>query len=154
MMHFTRLLLATVCLLTFTGYAGANSVQKMADTPKAQQISVVHFGKPLDCKVDNCPKKKEEVAAPAPVTTDKPLIDAYGMPTNMPAQIRGSDPAQQVTVSAPRKPKPVTPAADATSGDAAPVDSTQTSAAASEPKPAAKAAKASTASNPDKIATE
>jgi hypothetical protein len=106
MKHFTRLLVATVCTLTFVGYAGAKSVEKMADTPKAEQASVVHLGKPLDCKVDKCPVEEEKVAAPAPVKTDKPLVDAYGMPTSMPTVIRGSETNQEVVVSAPRKAKP------------------------------------------------
>jgi hypothetical protein len=117
MTHFTRLLAATVCLLTFTGFASAKSVEFVAATPEAEQSSVVRLGKPLDCKVDSCPKE-EEVAAPAPVKTDKPLVDAYGMPTSMPALIRGSETSQEVVVSAPKKAKPAAseakPAADET----------------------------------------
>jgi hypothetical protein len=102
MARITRLFLTTVCMLTFAQGAGARSVEKIADTPKAEQASLLYFGKPLDCKIDTCPKK-EETAAPAPVKTDKPLVDAYGMPTNMPTLIRGSEVSQQVTVSVPRK---------------------------------------------------
>jgi hypothetical protein len=147
MKHFTRLLLATVCMLTFAGHAGAKSVQKMADTPKAEQASVVHFGKPLDCKVDKCPEEKKAVAAPAPVSTDKPLVDAYGMPTNMPTQIRGSDASQQVTVSAPRK---VKTAASTSSSTAA---SSETKTASSDAKPSAKKP-AKTSSEEGEIKTE
>jgi hypothetical protein len=111
MKHFTRLLLATVCILTFAGHAGAKSVEMIAATPEAEQNSVVHLGKPLDCSVDVCPKVKDEAAAPAPVKTDKPLVDAYGMPTNMPTLIRGSETSQEVVISAPRKVKPAAPAA-------------------------------------------
>jgi hypothetical protein len=116
---FTRLFLATVCLLTFAESAAARSVEMMADTPKAEQASVIYFGKPLDCKIDTCPKKEEDAAAPAPVKTDKPLVDAYGMPTNLPTLIRGSDVSQQVTVSVPRKAKPAetTPASTPASSE-------------------------------------
>jgi hypothetical protein len=115
MARITRLFLATVCMLTFAEGAGARSVEKMADTPKAEQHSLLHFGKPLDCKVDTCPKKEEEVAAPAPVKTDKPLVDAYGMPTNLPTLIRGSETAQEVVLTTPRKAKPA--ASESTSSE-------------------------------------
>jgi hypothetical protein len=149
MKHFTRLLLATVCALTFAGYAGAKSVENVAETPKAEQASVVHLGKPLDCKVDVCPKVEEKAAAPAPVKTDKPLIDAYGMPTNMPTSIRGSDASQEVVISAPRKAKPAAAASDAqpAKSDTKPASSETTS---STKKPA----KAPAPDNPDKIKTE
>jgi hypothetical protein len=149
MKHFTRLLLATVCMLTFAGHAGAKSVEKMADTPKAEQASVVHFGKPLDCKVDNCPKEEEKVAAPAAAKTGKPLVDAYGMPTNMPTLLRGSEASQEVVISAPRKAKP---AASAT--DSKPAAS-ETKTASSETKTSTKKpAKSSGGESPDRIKTE
>jgi hypothetical protein len=112
MKHFTRLLLATVCTLTFTGIAGA------AGTRGAERSSIIHLGKPLDCKVDICPKV-EEAKAPAPAKTEKPLVDAYGMPTNMPTLIRGSETSPEVSVSMPRKVKPAAaPAATETTADA------------------------------------
>ena len=133
MARFTRLFLATVCLLTFAQSAGARSVEMVADTPKAEQASVIYFGKPLDCKIDTCPKKEEETAAPAPVKTDKPLVDAYGMPTGLPALIRGSETSQEVTVSVPKKAKPAAEASSSKStSDAAPAKSSGQ--AAADPK--------------------
>jgi hypothetical protein len=114
MKHFTSLLLATVCALTFAGIAGA------AGTRGAERSSIIYLGKPLDCKVDICPKV-EEAKAPTPAKLEKPLVDAYGMPTNMPTLIRGSETSPEVSVSMPRKVKPAAaPAATETSADAKP----------------------------------
>lgn len=98
MNNLHRLFLATVCLLTFAAPAPAASVQIMAETPKAQQASIVYLGKPIDCKIEICPK---EEAVEEPKAKGGALVDAFGMPSKMPTVIRGGQSSDDVVIAAP-----------------------------------------------------
>ena len=93
---FRRLLLATVCLLSFSAPASSTSIEVMADTAKSQQASVIYRGKPLNCKVDNCPVEAA-ISKRAPV--NGPLLDPFGMPHKLPTSLRGGESSEDVIMA-------------------------------------------------------
>ena len=89
----TRLIAATIGMLTFTAMANATSIQQYGGAGKQLSPSIIFLGEPLNCAVDVCPKEEAEAETAAPKS--EALVDAAGMPTKMPTLLRGgqsSDP--------------------------------------------------------------
>jgi hypothetical protein len=89
----TRLIAATIGMLTFTAMANAASIQQYGGAGKQLSPSIIFLGEPLNCAVDVCPKEEAEAETAAPKS--EALVDAAGMPTKMPTLLRGgqsSDP--------------------------------------------------------------
>lgn len=97
----TRLIAATIGMLTFTATAQAASIQQYGGAGKQLSPSIIFLGEPLNCKVDICPKEEAEAMDEAP--KGEALVDAAGMPTKMPTLLRGgqsSDPELTFTKEA------------------------------------------------------
>ncbi len=106
MKSFQRLLLATVGLLTFAAPAAAQPFETVNFKQGAEHGSFIYLGRPLDCSVDICPKPEEAAEGPAPKS--RAMVDAFGMPTNMPTVLRGGESSDSPVVMAPKEAAPAT----------------------------------------------
>jgi hypothetical protein len=98
---FQRLILATAGFLTLAAPAAAQPLQTVNFKQGAEHGSFIYLGRPLDCSVDNCPKPEEEAEGPAPKS--RAMVDAFGMPTNMPTVLRGGESPDNKVVMAPKE---------------------------------------------------
>jgi hypothetical protein len=93
----------------FAGNASASSIIELGSEPSASSPSIVHLGDPDPCADNACGTDKEVAAVGTKKDSNAALIDAFGMPTNMPVIMRPSmdtPSAPAASASAPAAPAP------------------------------------------------
>ena len=89
MNHLKTLSLGLLAGGLFSTAALASSVIALGDTPKSDISSIVYVGDPDPC-ADNACGTDEPAVEEASNDSNAALVDAYGMPTNMPVIMRPS----------------------------------------------------------------